>query len=311
MSSQNQPKMTKAERTAAAREQARLIREAAVKKQKRNGWFIRGGVVIAALAIIAVVTLIVVTTMQNNAPIANSGPVPANANAFGGVTIGKDGKVTPPAQTAGNVDTNNIPTAAAAPTPTGTASAAARDLGSIGIKASAAGQPVSIVVYIDFICPVCKVFETANASVLKEFADQGKVTFEYRPTGLLDQQSTTNYSSRAAAAAACVANNNPEKYLDFFTKLYENQPSEGSAGLSNDQLKQYAKDLGANIDSCVDDRTYRPLVNFVTKQAGLSGINATPTIYVDGQKFEGNAQAQFTDFKAFVQGIIDAKAAKK
>lgn len=299
MSPQNQPKITKAERTSAAREQAKLIREAELKRQKRNSWLIRGGVLVAAIAIIVVVALIVISTMRNNAPVADSGPVAANMNSNGGVVIGKDSKVVPPASPAGEVDKSTLP---AAPT---TTQSGVTDLAGLGIAATAVGQPVQVVLYVDLICPACNAFEKANAPVLKQLADQGTITYEYRSLGFLDRNSTTNYSSRAGAAAAAVANNNPDVYLPFVNKLFENQPQEGGAGLSNDQLKQYAKDLGANIDSAVDERTYRPSIAYTTQQAQVHGVAATPTIFVDGQVFQ--SKSQFTDFQSFVQGIADAK----
>ncbi|NYE96307.1 protein-disulfide isomerase [Psychromicrobium silvestre] len=302
MSSQNQPKMTKAERTAAAREQARLIREAAAKKQKRNGWLIRGGVLVAVVAIIAVVALIVVTNMQNNAPIADKGPVPANMNTYGGAVIGKDGKLIPPAQAAGDVDKTTI---SALPT---AAPTAMTDLSGIGVAATAKGKPVQVVIYLDFMCPFCNDFEKTNSTVLKDLANAGSITYEYRPITILDSSSAgTNYSSRAAAAAAAVAATAPDKYVDFVGKLYENQPQENSTGLTNDQLKQFAKDLGANIDSAVDSRTYRPLVAYTNQLALAHGLKGTPTILVDGQTYQGTSQTNYSDFKDFVQSVITAK----
>lgn len=301
MSPENQPKISKAERTAAAREQARLIREAEAKKQKRNSWLIRGGVLVAAIAVIAVVALIVVTTMRNNAPIPSSGAVPANMNTYGGFSVGKDLKPIAPTNSASTVDADSVspkPTPQVTPTP---------ELGNVGIAAAASGQPVSVVIYLDFLCLFCKTFETSNGDALKQLAKDGKISLEYRPTGLLDQNSTTNYSSRAAAAAAAVANTAPDKYLDFFAKLYENQPAEGGAGLSNDQLKQYAKDLGVNIDTAVEDKTYRPYVSYATALSlAKGGVTGTPTAYIDGQVFKSQTQ-DFSDFKTTLQTAIDAK----
>lgn len=302
MSPQNQPKQTKAERIAAAREKARQIREAEAKRRKRNSWLVRGSVIAAALAIVAIIASVAIVTIRSNAPIADSGPVPANTNVYGGVTFGKDGQIVPPQRTAQSVDKSTL-----GPVPT-TQMPQPTDLPAIGIQASAAGQPVQVVVYVDFICPACNSFEQANASVLKQLADDGKITYEYRLSGLLDQMSTTNYSSRAAAAAACVVDVAPESYSKFISTLFTNQPPENGPGLSNDQLKKYARESGANIDSCVDDRTYRPMVQYTTQQALAHGISSTPTIFVDGQRYTSQAQG-FSDFRNFLQGIIDAKKA--
>ena len=83
MSAANEPRKSKAERTAEAREKAREIREAQLKKDKRNKLLIGWGIVAAVVAILAVVALVVTTSIRQNTPIADQGPVPANANVNG------------------------------------------------------------------------------------------------------------------------------------------------------------------------------------------------------------------------------------
>lgn len=297
MAPQNSPRPTKAERTAQAREQARLIREAQQKKEKRNGWLLRGGVLVAAVVIVVVVALFIVQAQKGNEPVASSGPVPANANVNGGIVLGKNNAVLPPTTTAGSVDAATVPPAPAKQ-PT-----AATGLESIGIKASAAGKPVQIVAYVDFLCPACKNFEQQYGAQLQQWQDSGKATVEYRPTGLLDGFSSTNYSSRAAAAAACVVAATPEKFKAYFDALYAQQPPENGAGLDNATLKKIATEVGAgDIGSCVDAKTYRPFVAHTTKSAIAHGVSGTPTVFVNGQQYPGQG-----DFAAFATGIMNAK----
>jgi protein-disulfide isomerase len=85
--------------------------------------------------------------------------------------------------------------------------------------------------------------------------------------------------------------------------LFANQPAEGGAGLSDDKLKSLASDIGADINSCVDDKTFRPYVKYSTELASRTGITGTPTVFVDGKKWEGT-----TDLNADIQAAIDAKA---
>jgi protein-disulfide isomerase len=169
-----------------------------------------------------------------------------------------------------------------------------------------AGKPVKVVLYIDFICPVCKDFESKYNEQLTSLRNEGKITVEYRALGFLDNRSSTNYSSRAANAAACVVNESPEKYAEFVDTLFANQPAEGSAGLSDDKLKSLASEKGANIDSCVNDKTYRPYVKFTTKEAAAIGVSGTPTVFVDGKQWGKGDSAQ-TPFPDFLQAAIAAK----
>ncbi|MET3206803.1 UNVERIFIED_ORG: protein-disulfide isomerase [Arthrobacter sp. UYEF13] len=295
MSPANEIRKSKAERTSEAREKARLIREAQLKKDKRNKLLIGWGIVVAVVAILVVVGLVVTTTMRQNAPIADQGPSPANGNAYGGVTLLANtdvAKLEPAAVDAAAVGE---------PPKTAPASVVAP-----GAEAEA-GKPVKVVLYVDFICPVCKNFETQYNEQLTTLRNEGKISVEYRALGFLDNRSSTNYSSRAANAAACVVNDSPEKYAEFVDSLFANQPAEGSAGLSDDKLKTMATDIGAkNIGTCIDEKTYRPFVKFTTKQAAAIGVTGTPTVFVDGQQWGKGASAQ-TPFPDFLQAAITAK----
>ncbi|AMB39454.1 thioredoxin domain-containing protein [Arthrobacter sp. TES] len=291
MSPANEPRLSKAERTAQAREQARKIREEQLKKEKRNKLLIGWGIVVAVVAILVIIALVVVQNIQNSAPIADSGPTPANGNVHGGVTLLANNEVVKSEPATVNVA--DVP----APLTTKPATVAAP-----GAEAEA-GKPVKVVAYIDFICPVCKRFETTYGESLTNLRNEGKISLEYRPLGFLDQQSTTNYSSRAANAAACVVNTSPEKYADFFNLLFERQPSEGGAGISDKDLKAMATEVGAaNIDSCVDNKEFRPYVKVATQEAAAIGITGTPTVFVDGKQWDGS-----TDLNAEIQAAISAK----
>ncbi|MGN6442560.1 MAG: DsbA family protein [Arthrobacter sp.] len=294
MSPANEVRKSKAERTAEAREKARLIREAQAKKDKRNKLLIGWGIVAAVVVILVVVGLVVAGNIQRNAPIADQGPTPANANAHGGVTLLANNQVakTEPA----TVDAASLGDAPKTPP---------AEVVAPGAEAEA-GKPVKVVLYVDFICPVCKNFETQYNDQLTSLRNDGKITVEYRPLGFLDSRSTTNYSSRAANAAACVANTAPEKYADYFNALYAQQPAEGSAGLSDNDLKKMASDMGVDINSCVDDKTYRPFVKFTTKEASAIGVTGTPTVFVDGKQWGKGDSAQ-TPFPDFLQAAIAAK----
>ncbi|GAA5200773.1 hypothetical protein GCM10023346_43640 [Arthrobacter gyeryongensis] len=291
MSPANEPRLSKAERTAQAREKAREIREAQLKKDKRNKLLIGWGIVVAVVAILAVIALVVTQNIANNAPIADQGPTPANANAHGGVTLLKGTDVTKVA--AGTVSLASLPSAPATAPATVTAPGAEAE----------AGKPVKVVAYIDFICPICKNFESTYSQQLTQLRNDGKITLEYRPFGFLDASSSTNYSSRAANAAACVANTSPDKYSALVDLLYAQQPAEGSPGISDNDLKKLATQAGsANIDSCIDNKTYRPFIKVVTQEAKNIGISGTPTVFIDGQQWDNKS-----DFMTVLNAAVAAK----
>ncbi|MFW0772570.1 DsbA family protein [Paenarthrobacter nitroguajacolicus] len=291
MSPANEPRLSKAEKTAQAREKARAIREEQLKKEKRNKLLVGWGIVAAVVVIITVIAFVFIGNAQNNAPVADQGPTPANGNVHGGITLLTNTEVVKSEPASVNV--------ADVPAPLATKPATV----TVPAGEAEAGKPVKVVAYIDFICPACKQFETAYGESLTNLRNEGKISLEYRALGFLDRQSTTNYSSRAANAAACVVNSSPEKYAEFFDLLFERQPAEGGAGISDNDLKKMATEIAAaNIDSCIDSKQFRPWVKVATQEAAAIGITGTPTVFVDGKQWDGRS-----DLNAEIQAASDAK----
>ncbi|MFE5407317.1 DsbA family protein [Microbacterium sp. NPDC056569] len=142
--------------------------------------------------------------------------------------------------------------------------------------------------YIDFMCPVCNQFEQMYGAEIEGMVDDGSITLGIHPISILDRQSNgTQFSTRAASAAYCVAAADPDASLPFLQAMFENQPSEGSSGLTNGEILDIASGVGVTgIDACVNDGTYAGYVAAMTEetpiQPGSQGIG-TPTIAVNGQ----------------------------
>lgn len=153
----------------------------------------------------------------------------------------------------------------------------------------------TIAVFVDFQCPVCKTFEDQFGAQLEAAAADGRITLEYHPIAILDRFSQgTEYSSRSAGAAFCVAESNPELYLDFAKTLFENQPEENSAGLTNDQLAGFASQVGADdAVSCITDETYR---KFGAAQAKAHEVAGTPAVDINGTRLNLQDQADLKKF---------------
>ncbi|MDN3481835.1 thioredoxin domain-containing protein [Arthrobacter sp. APC 3897] len=283
------PKPSKADRTAAAREQARALREAQKKKERRNKLLIRWGVVVAVVAVIVIVALIVMTSMRSgNGAEAKTGESPANANEYGGITVTSTTSLEPAEPF--SVDVNSLPDAPTdakedAPVPP-------------GIAAAESGQPVPIVAYVDVNCVHCADFEKAYNSQIATWLDAGEVTFEYRTVAFLDRGSPTNYSSRGANAAACVADTNPESYWDFMTALFGNYDN---GEIKNAELADMAGSVGAgDASDCIQNDGFRAFVNYTDRLARVDYVGGTPTVYVNGEETNPN------DFTAAVEAAIEA-----
>lgn len=142
--------------------------------------------------------------------------------------------------------------------------------------------------YVDFMCPVCNQFEQVYGSEIEAMVDNGTITLAIHPISILDRQSQgTQYSTRAANAAYCVAVEDADASLPFLQAMFENQPAEGSKGLSNSEIIDIAAGVGVTgIDACINDGTYAGYVTAMTQetpiQPGSQGIG-TPTITVNGE----------------------------
>jgi protein-disulfide isomerase len=292
-SNSNSPQPGKKDRRDAARETARIEREAEKKRQRRNRVFLQGGIVVGVIAIIAVVALVIVNVNANKP----TGDGPKNMASDGILLSGS--------------------TMAAVPTP--------------AIKAGGKPVPtdpsslkgVRIVTYIDYQCPFCQQFEAANSQQIESMVTSGAATLEIHPIAFLDDNSLGNkYASRAANAAACVANYDPNKFYAVNTALFANQPAENTSGKSDKELIAVLKDAGSSsgkISSCITSQAFVPWVTAATARIDPSGktvtfkgvantpqkFAGTPTVFVNGERFTGS----ITDpavFAAFVEAAASA-----
>jgi protein-disulfide isomerase len=155
------------------------------------------------------------------------------------------------------------------------------------IPSGSDSAPVKVVVYEDFICPFCGQFEAASRTAFTKDIDAGKVQFQYHVLNFLDRSSTTDYSKRAANAVAVVLDTSgPEVAKKLHDLLFENQPAEGSAGLSDSRLVDLAVQAGASrseVTSGIKDLEFEQWVKNVTDKASKDGVNGTPTVVVDGR----------------------------
>ncbi|GAA4777493.1 DsbA family protein [Microbacterium gilvum] len=142
--------------------------------------------------------------------------------------------------------------------------------------------------YVDFMCPYCGQYWDGYSEYVSEKVSSGDATLVIHPISILDNASMgTQYSTRAASAAYCVAESNPEAFYPYVDKLFANQPAESTEGLTDDQLADYASQVGAgDAASCIADGEYMDYVTEKTQDTpiaeGATGIS-TPTIVVNGE----------------------------
>lgn len=186
------------------------------------------------------------------------------------------------------------------------------------VSASGESGPVNrIQLYVDYMCPVCGVFEETNAATIESALEGGDTSFELRPLTFLDEASNGSYySSRASGALACVVNTQPDLAWKTHTTLLDpkNQPQEYTAGPTNEQLitllNTATGGLSQQTQSCITAESYVPfaqglskwlLTNPVPNAADpLLMVSGTPTAVVNGERYEGSI-SDAAAFKSFLQ----------
>lgn len=284
-------RLTRDQQREAARAKARELREQQKKSDKRKRLMIQLGVVFGVLLVIGGV---VATVMVGAQRAANTGLEPKNLSFDGGLKMGVQ---------------QELFTADSTPTISPTAGAAA---------------PINIQMYIDYQCPICQAFEIPNETQLKSWMDTGVATLELHPISFLDGRGSPNeYSSRAANAAICVAEYSPKNFWFFHTSLMKNQPQELTPGPSNQELFDVAKSTGITnvdkIESCIKDKSFGAWIKNTTdkvlspeyKVAGSEiPVEGTPTIVVNGQKYEWTKGEELINPARFAQWVQQVAAQK-
>jgi len=166
----------------------------------------------------------------------------------------------------------NSQSAAPPPTPSG-----------ISVSASAMGQsnaPVTIEEWADLQCPACRQFAIGTEPELRTaYIATGKVRFVFHHLAFIGQESIW-----AGEAVECAGEQN--RFWDLHDRLYAVQGGENSGTFSKANLEKIAGDIGLGVgfNACLESDRYLQRVTDDTKAGQAKGVNATPTLFVNGRK---------------------------
>jgi protein-disulfide isomerase len=151
---------------------------------------------------------------------------------------------------------------------------------------------VTVVNYDDFECPFCsRMHQTLFPGLFKEYED--RVLFIYKDYPL---EEIHPWAVHAAVNANCLAAQNSDAYWDYADYLHANQHAisseKGRDGqnaeldkLATLQAQKHNLDV-AKLQACVkaqDEKTVRASMH----EGETVGVDATPTMFVNGQKLDG------------------------
>lgn len=164
--------------------------------------------------------------------------------------------------------------------------------------------PVTIIEYASYTCPHCASFHENQFKELKaEYIDTGKVKFIHREV-YFDQ-----FGLRAGLLAQCGGD---MRYYGISGMLYDQQKEWIGSGENDeiiDNLVTLGKVAGLSEDearACMEfegNEMVDKLVNTFRHNAEADGINATPTLVIDGEKHSNMA---YPDLKEIIEEQLAA-----
>ena len=156
------------------------------------------------------------------------------------------------------------------------------------IQGKSLGNPeakVTVQLWEDFLCPACARLNKAVTPRFKEeYVATGKVRLEYHqfPLSIHDPAATL-----AANASECAADQNA--FWPYHDRLFQVADTQGASGFTVEKLIGYAGELGLDTDTfsqCMNSQKHWDEVRASVNQAIAMGLQATPSVLVNGQLME-------------------------
>lgn len=149
------------------------------------------------------------------------------------------------------------------------------DIASAPTKGNTTGR-VTVVEFVDYECPHCKHAQALMRQLVDEYPADVKVCFKHFP---LSSHSNARLAAQAAVAAA-----KQGKFWPYSEKVWAN-----SENLTPALLEKAAKEVGLDVGrwrADLDSEAVKARVQADRSEGNDLGINATPSIYINGRKYD-------------------------
>jgi len=166
---------------------------------------------------------------------------------------------------------------------------------------------VTLEVWTDFQCPVCGQFaRTVEPALMTRYVTDGTLRIVHHDAAFQGAKSQSAYdeSVEAAAGARCAATQG--SYWPFQDWVFANQNGENEGAFAAARLASVASAAGLDVTAwkaCVATGQEQTAARSETAEAVTAGVNATPTMRLNGQLMVGLKSV--TDLTK----LIDAAAA--
>jgi protein-disulfide isomerase len=158
--------------------------------------------------------------------------------------------------------------------------------------------PVTIVEISDYGCGHCKNFNLDTAGLIDDlYVTPGQVKWVVLPFALGPG------TVPASAAAMCAAEQ--DTFYPYHTQLFRQQ---GDADfMTKANFRRAAETVGLDVDAfseCIDDGRYNNTVQLNSIAAAETGVNSTPTFFINGKVLPGNQP--LPAFQQEINAILEA-----
>lgn len=174
----------------------------------------------------------------------------------------------------------------------------------------ASDDKATMVEFLDYQCPACEAYYQ-NVTKKLEQDYSGRITFVTRNFPL-DVHPLAVTAARAAEAAA-----EQGKYVEMYQALYDNYQSWALApdgkNVSDDEQRArtafdgYARTIGLDLDGFHNDMASPEVQSRIDRDRSAgekAGVTSTPTIFVNGKRFEPSGQS-FADVDRQLRDTLD------
>lgn len=172
---------------------------------------------------------------------------------------------------------------------------------------------VTIVIFSDFLCPYCAAYsgeskkmvdsmkkidslwQPALPNIITDYVKNDKVKIVWKDLPYHGEEALS-----AHAAARCA--NDQNKFWEYHNLLFAQNDSNNNEPFSKDNLKKLASKLDLIINEfneCLDGGKYDKMMQEAISYGKSTGINSTPTTYVNGKLIIG--AAPYSQFKLLIE----------
>ncbi len=163
--------------------------------------------------------------------------------------------------------------------------------------------PVTLVEYGDYECPFCRQAHPIVQQLQRQFGRQLRFVFRNFPL----TQVHPHALGAAQAAESVAASAGSDAFWEMHHAIFEHQGDSRDA-LDEAHLVAYAADAGADpvqVKRDLANKTFEAKVKGDFISGIRSGVNGTPTFFINGRRFEGD----WTDRQAFAAALDEAARA--